>query len=429
MRKEWIGAIAKFLGLQLGVQALGFVAGLVLVRGLSAETYGWFTLLTGLLTTVQLLADTGSGSALASVGGRVWPEPERFHALLQTVAFFRRNIAALAFVLTATVYALSLPAGQKPLLSVAAALVAVLAAAVFTQVRCDVFGPALRLVGRATATQQIDFAANAARIACFAAILLTVETSGGTDFRILLGCLAAVVGVQWLQGTALHRALRPYLVPGLACLMADRVSLRGLFRAQVVYNLLFCVQGQLGLLLLAAHGAARALGDFGALGRVAAVFTIFNALQNGLILPAFARVASDAGQLRRRFWFAAGAGAALAVALGWFAWLFPRPFLWLIGEQYLHLELELGWMMALSALAYLGAVLWSLNYARGWVRGSWAIPLASLAVQAAAVPWVDFSTVRGALILGCIGALPALPLNIWLMSRGLSDLAPDPVPA
>lgn len=411
----WLRAIARFVSLQTAIQLVGFLTSVVLIRALAPEFYGYLAVVLAAGMAVQQLADTGTGSALASLGGQAREDRVRFSGLWRGVLEWRTMLALGAVLLVVPCYFPRAAAAivAQPVLVLLLVLPGLIWVA--TQSNLDVHQGVLRLAGRTELVQQIDLVSSVLRLGL---VLLW-----GGD---LVAAGLIFLGTTIAQTIATRLALRSIVDPRQPMLDEDRRSLRQTFWAQLPYNLLFVTQGQLALLLIAATGAATSLGEFGALSRLAAVFTVFNALQNGLILPAFARLAPDPVLLRRRFREVAIAGFALGAGLWWFTWLFPRPLLWLLGAPYAHLEIELAWLMGAHALLYVGSVLWSLNYARGWVQGAWTVPLASLGAQVAAAQFVQPATTRGAIFLLVFGALPALPLQFWLRNRGLAQLAREP---
>ncbi|MBS0659721.1 MAG: hypothetical protein JSR82_15885 [Verrucomicrobia bacterium] len=429
----WLRAIAQFVSLQLVIQFLGFATGLLLIRLLSPGDLGLFTLMTSALATVQLLADTGTGSGLAALGGRCQDQPARFAGLLRAVDELRRRLSAIASLAVVPIY---FAAARRPDLELWP-LQALLLACCFSfwawpTVKVDVLSASLRLRGDAARAQAVELGVAAVRLAAVAALNLPVaaplrgfDLSGLTE--VFLFWLFVLWGALWFLHVFLLRRSDTGWSRQAQPEAEDRRALRGLVRAQLGHNLLFVSQGQLAVLLAVALGSTAVAGEFGALSRLAAVFTVFNALQNGLILPAFARLAPEPALLRRRFAQVTWAGFGVGAGLWWLTWLFPQPLLWLLGAPYAHLEVELAWLMAAHALLYLGSVLWSLNYARGWVQGSWAVPLAALAAQGLGLFWIDAGTARGAAQLLVCSALPALPLQWWLMHRGLAATASSSV--
>jgi hypothetical protein len=102
---------------------------------------------------------------------------------------------------------------------------------------------------------------------------------------------------------------------------------------------------------------------------------------------------------------------------------FPRLILSLLGPQYLHLESELVWMMAASAITLLASAVYLLNTARGWVRGLWLGVPATIAAQIAVALYIDLSTVKGAILLQASAFAAPLLVNVAIGVRGLRALS------
>ena len=109
-------------------------------------------------------------------------------------------------------------------------------------------------------------------------------------------------------------------------------------------------------------------------------------------------------------------GASSAAAL------FPREFLFVLGNKYSHLQRELLLMVGGAVVAALAGTLWALNASKAWIAGSWIyIPL-TLATQVALIPITDFTSVSSVLAFNLLSLLPSLLLNIWLSYRGFRSL-------
>ena len=97
----WAMLLSRFVAVQLLVQLLGFAGGMLLVRRLSKEQYAFFTIANTLLGTMNLLADSGVGSGLTSIGGRVWDTPARLGQLVRTGLQLRRGLGLAAILAVA----------------------------------------------------------------------------------------------------------------------------------------------------------------------------------------------------------------------------------------------------------------------------------------------------------------------------------------
>ena len=79
-----IRIISNFLTIELGVQALGLISGLLLIRVLDKSEYAYFTIANSMQATMNLLADMGIGISLSALGGKVWQDKNRFGQLIST---------------------------------------------------------------------------------------------------------------------------------------------------------------------------------------------------------------------------------------------------------------------------------------------------------------------------------------------------------
>ncbi len=95
----WLKTLSKFISIQLIIQALGFASGILLVRNLDKQEYAYLTLANSMQGAMNVLADSGIGSALSAIGGKVWQDPYRFGQLINTAMHIRRYLAILTITI------------------------------------------------------------------------------------------------------------------------------------------------------------------------------------------------------------------------------------------------------------------------------------------------------------------------------------------
>ncbi len=163
------------------------------------------------------------------------------------------------------------------------------------------------------------------------------------------------------------------------------------------------------------------MAEVGALGRLAMVFAILSHLLANVFAPAFARC-QTLPKLRWQYAAIVGAVACFSFLIIGAAALFPRQFLFVLGNKYAHLERELLLMVGGAVISAMASTLWSLNSAKAWIGGSWLyIPL-TLATQLALIPSTNFSSVSGVLTFNLVSMIPNLLLNLILSYRGFRTL-------
>ena len=121
--QKWFPILVRFTSVQVVVQALGFAAGILIVRGLPKREYAFYTIGNTMLATILLLADSGISSALTAIGGRVWQDDHRLGRLLTTTLQLRRQLAILTILVVVPVLVWLLRQnGANPLVTIGVVL-------------------------------------------------------------------------------------------------------------------------------------------------------------------------------------------------------------------------------------------------------------------------------------------------------------------
>jgi O-antigen/teichoic acid export membrane protein len=407
--------VGNFALVQAGVQVIGFLSGILLVRWLSQREYAYFTIANTMQGTINLLADIGISVGLVSIGGRVWHDRHRFGELINAGLGVRRRLGALAIVaVTPIMYFMLVKNGASNLYS-AVLIVAVLVGLVI-QLSIGVLSVVPRLRSDIGRIQIIDVTGAIVRLLLLAALLFISLNAG-----VAVAVASAVFLLQYAM-------LRHY-VTGVVDLSApanpeDRHEIIRLTRHLAANAVFYCLQGQITIFLISffAHRVS-AVAEVGALGRLAMIFTVLSNLLANVFVPAFARCQS---RRKLRWLYAAILGGVVAfslVVVG-FAAIFPEQFLFVLGSKYAHLRYELLLMVGGAVVGSLTGTFWALNASKAWVAGAWLyIPL-TLATQIALIPYTNFSSVTGVLMFNLLSAVPNLLLNAVLSYRGFRSFHP-----
>lgn len=67
----WGKTLSKFVSVQLVIQTLGFVCGILIVRTLDQQQYAYFTIANTMQGTMNMLSDSGISIGLTAIGGKV----------------------------------------------------------------------------------------------------------------------------------------------------------------------------------------------------------------------------------------------------------------------------------------------------------------------------------------------------------------------
>jgi len=407
--------VGNFALVQAGVQVIGFLSGILLVRWLSQREYAYFTIANTMQGTINLLADIGISVGLVSIGGRVWHDRHRFGELINAALAVRRRLGALAIVaVTPIMYSMLVKNGASTLYT--AVLIVVVLAGLIIQLSIGVLSVVPRLRSDITRIQIIDVTGAIVRLLLLAALLFVALNAG------------VAVGVATLVLLLQYAMLRHY-VTGVVDLNApenseDRHEIIRLTRHLAANAVFYCLQGQITIFLISffAHHV-NAVAEVGALGRLAMIFTVLSNLLANVFVPAFARC-QNRQKLRWLYAAILGGVAAFSLVILAFAAIFPDQFLFVLGSKYAHLHYELLLMVGGAIIGALTGTFWALNASKAWVSGAWLyIPL-TLATQVALIPYTNFSSVSGVLMFNLLSAVPNLLLNAVLSYRGFRSFPP-----
>lgn len=414
----WLNLLARFASVQLVIQVLGFVSGILIVRHLSKPDYAWFTIANTFVGTMAMLADCGVLGAVSSIGGTVWQDKAKLSSLIRTGLSFRRKLAIASVVFLTGPFVWMLAQKQAPA-TIIAVVVPVALLGFFLQITANVLKSGIWFRQELRRMQLLDLVPVILR-----AVLLALACLWLLDVRtaIIIGTVAT--GLQVLLLHHWERDSIDWKAP-LSAEYGGRIV--AMLKKQAPLTIFHCVQGQLVVWLISIFGSKDQVAEIGALGRFAIIFTVVSPVIAGIVVPRFARC-QDRSVLKRRYWQVVIGFAMLAAMLVVLAALFPKPLLWLIGTKYANLEGEVWLMMLYAALGATFGCLVSLTYSKGWILpAAISIPM-EIATQVILILCFDLSKIRSVLIVGCIGQIPPILLAFIVAQRELKKAAQSPPP-
>ena len=342
---RWALLSGQVAGVQVLVQGVNAVTGLMLVRYMARDDYAWFTLAASLLATLNLLGDGGVSTGLTAIGGRIHGQPGALARLLQQGLRLSFRLTIIGFVLAAPLfYGLYVRIGASSDLTVAALLLTGLAA--WPSVSTVMLNVANRLHTRVGVIQIGDMTGALVRLG-----VTSVLWFGG--WMAMLPALLATVFAGWAQALLIRVRSRHFLAAPSAE-VSYRSELGGFVRSLYGNHVFFCLQAQVATWIIGWLAGSAEVADLGALARLGVLFVAITAPINYLAIPAIARI-RDQGQLRRRMVLALGSAVLVAASVVVVACLLPSPFLWLLGGNYGHLTVELPLALAAQGLSMVTA--------------------------------------------------------------------------
>jgi len=411
--KNWVGLLTRFLSLEVLIQALGFAAGVLLVRVLPKAEYAYFTIANTMQQTMNLLADNGISSGLTAIGGRVWNDRSRFGQLLNTAMRLRRVFALIAVVIVTPILAWMLTgAGASPTQS--ALLCGAVLLALYFQLAIGVLSVAPLLHLEVNRVQILNLWSAVIRLL----LILGAYVQFLNAFVALLAAAVSFAFQEWMLRLWLPR----YADKTAPQNAGDRREILTIVKSQAPNAIYYCVQSQLMVWLISIFGSTNAVAEVGALGRLGMICLMLGSVMMNVVMPRFARV-QEPRMLWRRYWQILGATCGVSALLLVLATTFPELLLWILGPKYAHLRAELFLMILGTVLAMVLGTMYSLNLTKGWVVSPWLLIPIGVATDILLIVTLDLSQVHGVLLMAVYSTIPGFFLNFWRTRQGIREAA------
>lgn len=404
--RRWIVLSGQVAGLQVLIQGVNAVTGLMLVRYMAKDDYAWFTIAASLLATLNLLGDGGVATGVTAIGGRIHDQPGPFARLLQQGLRLSFRLTVVGFILAAPFfYGLYVRVGAPPSLAVSALLLASMAA--WPSVTTVLFNVANRLHTRIRIIQLGDI------VGALSRLLLTAFLWAGGWLAALPALLATVLA-GWAQALLILVRSRHFL-EAPAKEVSYRPELGEFTRSLYGNHVFFCLQAQVATWIIGWLAGSAEVADLGALARLGVLFVAITSPIHYLAVPAIARIRDNA-VLKRRMALALVTTLLMAATVVVVSLWFPEPFLWILGGNYVHLTTELPLSLAAQGLNMVTALAWALMLTRGWVRHAWITIVTTLLGFAIGAVLFPLGTVVGMLKFNLVTVLPTLALCLGIIA-------------
>ena len=397
----WVKLISLTGGVQMVVQAIGLISGIIVIRLLSTKEYGLYTLANTMLGTMVILADGGISAGVMAQGGKVWKDKKQVGVVLATGLDLRKKFAigSLLIAIPILVYLLHHHGASVGMTIV---IVSCLIPAFFTALS----GTLLQIVPKLYQD------------------ILPLQKNSLVATLLRLGTLFSLFFFPW--------AFIAVLAYGLPQIWAN-LNLRKITSRYVDWNqpvdpiikkeilkfvrrilpgtIYFCLSGQITIWIISVFGSTSGVAQIGALGRLAMLLNLFNIVFTTLISPRFARLPAIKKLLLLRYLQIQFILLLLSSLIIAFVWLFSSQILWILGPDYRHLETELLLNIVGSCLALFSGISFGLFTSRGWaINPLTSIPISILSV-AVGIMIVDITSLKGVLFLNIFVAIVQFLMN------------------
>ncbi len=404
-----IKTLSKFISIQLIVQALNLASGILIIRTLSKQEYACFTLANAMQATMNTLADSGIGSALSAIGGRVWQDPYRFGQLINTAMYLRRYLAVITtLVVTPILFWMLLQNGAS--IGYTLLLISAILIELYFYLNIGVLIVVPRLYSKIDKLQQLSLLSSGSRF---------LFLIGGSliFLNALVGAFSSTVA-SGLQNLMLWFSVKDTIDVKSEINKEDKIEILKIVKTQAPNTIFYCIQGQVTIWLITLFGNTANIAEVGALGRLAVIFSLITSIMTNIVLPSFSRTQSYE-ILIRKYKQIIFSYVFLSLIILLLSMFFPKQLLLILGKNYSSLEKELFFFAMAAVTNAITSILWSINASKGWTEEAWLFIPTIIITQIILLLFLDVSNIIGISIFSTLSVIPASCINFYMVYKGI----------
>jgi len=385
---EWGKLISITGSAQMIVQATALVTGILIIRLLPTKEYAFYTLANTMLGTMTVLADGGIGAGVMAQGGKVWANKEKLGQVLSTGLDLRKRFAilSLAFALPVLIYLLwHQHANWLIIVMVVLTIIPSFLSALSDSL--------LEIVPKLhQAIKPLQF--NQVSVGVFRLFLssISIFIFPFTFIALLANGIPRIYGNLKLRKIAFNLADKNQK-PDPEVRREILKSVKKIMPGSIYY----CVSGQITIWLVSFFGSTDAIAKLGALGRFSMLLTVFTVIFSTLITPRFARFPNDRTFLFKKFVMIQIGMVSLCTLICAAVYFFPQPAIWLLGNKFQGLEVELSISIIGACLSLMSGIFFGLLSSRGWPTHPAILIPGNIAFVIAGALLFNVKTLQGAL--------------------------------
>lgn len=386
--KEWIKLTSLTGGVQILIQAIGLLSGIIVIRLLSTEQYALYTLANTMLGTMVVLADGGISSGVMAEGGKVWRNKHDLGAVMQTGLDLRKKFAigSLLIALPILIYLL-LHHGASWVMAIV--IIASIIPAFISSLTGSIFQLPLKLRQDIKPLQGNVLIESIGRFALIFSLFVSPWA-----FIALLGS-----GIPRIfANIRLRKLSNPYVNWRASPDIEIRKRILKLVSRLMPGAIYYVVSGQISIWLISIFGSTASVAEIGALGRISIMITVVGSVFGTLIYPRFARIEEVSRFLLKRYIQIQCLLVLICLFLVAGVWLFSNEILWVLGDEYRDLNSELVLLIIASSVSLISGGAYVMSTHRGWaIHPGLSIPINILSIIIG-VLFLDVSTLIGVII-------------------------------
>jgi O-antigen/teichoic acid export membrane protein len=131
-------------------------------------------------------------------------------------------------------------------------------------------------------------------------------------------------------------------------------------------SIYYAISGQLIIWLISIFGTTENIAEVGALMRYSIIFGLLSTIVITVFIPDFSKQPFGKKRLRNHYFKYLFGLLFLVILIVIFVYTFSHPLLWILGDSYLNLEIELLLLIFAGGLGFISGIMFNLNSSKGW---------------------------------------------------------------
>ncbi|MBN8836647.1 MAG: hypothetical protein J0I09_05285 [Sphingobacteriia bacterium] len=406
---KWIKSLSYFTIIQVLVQGINAVAGLLIVRNFPKDELAYYTIIATVLTTLLNVSDMGLNSSLIAIGSKKNDE-SYLNEVFSSALYIRKRLMVVALIYAIIISFFFF----KKIASISYILIILTLTLTewiirFYSTLMDVYA---RIKQHLNILQVSALLYNGIRSGFIIILIISLPY---TWITCLSGVFAALICYRYYKKNTLSLNYR-----GPVNLLLKK-ELLVLAKKQWLFIVYSLFQYQISLFLISYFGNTTSLADFGALSRLAILFQILNTVLSTIVCPAFSKI-TDYKKASKILFLIYFSYSCLSLVLYFFVKFAPYLFLALIGKQYEYLSKELLIMVVATLLSNASIVILNINQVKGWLGSLWFVPIASTLIQVVYIYLYGVSSLANIILMSVYVNMAVLLINVHMNWKGMQKM-------
>ena len=384
---------SEYTAAHLTARFLAAISGLLLVRILPVNEYGFYTLVLAAFTFICTFFVLFATETLSFFRWRAGKKSKSWVPYFHAVMRFRRMVFMFAFISSAA-YVLSMGLHLGIEISTTLIAISLIGLSAWLAIHSGIIAYVLKLEQRFRQAYVVELSNEGAKfIAVCLICFFGYATSLAGMASIAIGSLLAAILATKLLDQRYSQAMKPIR----RHVYQNNRALLGQILPILPGTIYFTLQGPLIAWLAAFYGSLENVAEVGALGRLGALIGFITGFSGTVFVPRLLAIIDETLFLKRylQWWLVMLVFGGAIIAFVCFS---PKGLLFLLGNSYSGLSEELLISAVIAVIASFGAFSWHINRARGWIKYQpYRVPVI-LSGQIFMFPFINFATTQGVLL-------------------------------